>query len=100
VVRVALVNRHFSKVAEIYLTVVSRLHHGLGVGTARIKAIETDAVARGVRLLEVKTLGPSDPDSRYALTSQFYEKMEFLPLEKTNVWGDDTACLSLVKPIG
>ena len=50
------------------------------MGTAMIKAIETDAVARGVRLLEVKTLGPSDPDSRYALTRQFYEKMGSYPL--------------------
>ena len=61
---------------------------------------EADAVSRGVRLLEVKTLGPSHPDAGYALTRRFYEKRGFLPLEETDLWGEGTPCLIMVKPLG
>ncbi|WP_246021245.1 GNAT family N-acetyltransferase [Arthrobacter echini] len=62
VVGVTLVDRHFSHVVEIHLIVVARAVHGSGVGSAMLAAIEADAVSRGVKLLEVKTLGPSHPD--------------------------------------
>ncbi|UWX96415.1 GNAT family N-acetyltransferase [Arthrobacter zhaoxinii] len=99
VVGVTLVDRHFPHVAEIHLTVVERAAHGTGVGTAMLAAIEADAVRRGVRILEVKTLGPSHPDSGYARTRHFYETWGFLPLEETDLWGDATPCLIMVKPI-
>ncbi|WP_104052653.1 MULTISPECIES: GNAT family N-acetyltransferase [unclassified Arthrobacter] len=99
VVGATLVDRHFPHVAEIHLTVVGRAAHGLGVGTAMLAAIEADAVARGVRLLEVKTLGPSHPDTGYAWTRHFYERRGFLPLEETDLWGADTPCLIMVKPL-
>ena len=100
VVGVTLVDRHFPHVAEIHLTVVDRAMHGSGVGTAMLAAIEADALGRGVRLLEVKTLGPSHPDAGYALTRRFYEKQGFLPLEETDLWGEGTPCLIMVKPLG
>ncbi|WP_231979620.1 N-acetyltransferase [Tessaracoccus coleopterorum] len=64
-----------------------------------LRAIEIDAVARGVRLLEVKTLGPSHPDERYARTRHFYERCGFLALEETDLWGEGTPCLIMVKPL-
>lgn len=70
-----------------------------GVGTAMIEAITEDVLARGVKLLEVKTLGPSKDDPNYARTRHFYEKMGFLPLEETDLWGADTPCLILVEPL-
>lgn len=76
-------NAEYAHVAEIHLTVVDRSVHGTGVGTAMLTAIEADAAIRGVRLLEVKTLGPSHPDPGYALTRRFYEKWGFMPLEET-----------------
>ena len=100
VVGVTLVDRHFPHVAEIHLTVVDRGAHGAGVGTAMLRAIEEDAVARGVRLLEVKTLGPSHPDEGYARTRHFYERCGFLALEETDLWGPGTPCLIMVKPLG
>ncbi|WP_257515738.1 GNAT family N-acetyltransferase [Microbacterium sp. zg.Y909] len=100
IVGVTLVDRHFPHVAEIHLTVVDRAAHGSGVGTAMLAAIEADAMSRGVRLLEVKTLGPSHPDAGYALTRLFYEKRGFLPLEETDLWGEATPCLIMVKPLG
>ena len=99
VVGVTLVDRHFAHIAEVHLTVVDRSVHGAGVGTAMLTAIEVDARARGVSLLEVKTLGPSHPDPGYALTRRFYEKWGFLPLEETDLWGEGTPCLIMVKPL-
>ncbi len=99
IVGVTLVDRHFPHVAEVHLTVVDRAIHGSGVGTAMLAAIETDAIRRGVRLLEVKTLGPSHPDRGYARTRHFYQKCGFLPLEETDLWGEGTPCLIMVKPL-
>jgi len=100
VVGITLIDRHFPHVAEIYLTVVDRAAHGTGVGSAMMRAIEDDAVARGVRLLEVKTLGASHPDPGYARSRHFYERWGFLPLEETDLWGEGTPCLFMVKPLG
>lgn len=99
VIGVTLVDRHFPHVAEVHLMVVTRAAHGQGVGTAMLMAIEDDARGRGVRLLEVKTLGPSDPDPGYARTRRFYETRGFLPLEETDLWGEGTPCLFMVKPL-
>lgn len=99
VVGATLVDRHFPHVTEIHLTVVAREAHGQGVGTAMLQAIEDDAREHGVKLLEVKTLGPSHPDAGYARTRHFYEKCGFLPLEETDLWGPDSPCLFMVKPL-
>lgn len=99
VLGVALVERHFPHVAEIHLIVVDQEFHGQGVGTALIAAIEEDGRTSGVRLLEVKTLGMSDPNPEYTRTRLFYESVGFLPLEETDLWGEDTRCLIMVKPL-
>ncbi len=99
VVGVTLVDRHFPHVVEIHLIVVDRGAHGSGVGSAMLAAIEADAIGRGVKLLEVKTLGPSHPDEGYARTRHFYEKWGFLALEETELWGEGNPCLIMVKPL-
>lgn len=99
VVGVTLIERHFPHVAELHLIVVDRAVHGCGVGTEMLRAIEDDAVRRRARLLEVKTLGASHPDVGYAATRHFYEKWGFLPLEETELWGEGTPCLIMVKPL-
>lgn len=57
--------------------------------------------ARGAKLLQVKTLGPSKEDPNYARTRHFYEKMGFLPppLVETELWGEGTPCLIMVKAL-
>jgi GNAT superfamily N-acetyltransferase len=99
VVGVTLVARHFPGTVEVHLTVVDREHHGEGAGTAMLTAVEADARLGGVRLLEVKTLGPSNPDPNYARTRHFYARAGFLPLEETGLWGPENPCLILVKPL-
>ncbi|MGO4958222.1 GNAT family N-acetyltransferase [Luteococcus sp. Sow4_B9] len=100
VLGLALTTWHFPHVCEVELMVVHRDHHGRGIGTALAQAVEEDARRRGAALLEVKTLGASHPDVNYARTRHFYERMGFLPLEETNLWGDQNPCLFMVKPLG
>ncbi len=100
VIGVTLIDRHFPRVVEIYLTVVDRSVHGSGVGTAMVEAVERDSIERGVELMEVKTLGASHPDEGYSKTRHFYKKMGFVPLEETDLWGEDSPCLFMVKPLG
>ncbi|MBF6672770.1 GNAT family N-acetyltransferase [Glutamicibacter sp. FBE19] len=99
VLAVALVDRHFPQAVEIHLIVVDRAHHGLGIGSELVAAIERDALAGNVRLIQVKTLGASHPDAGYAKTRRFYEKLGFLSLEETELWGAGTPCLIMVKPL-
>lgn len=99
VIGVTLVSHHFPKSSEIHFTVVDRSVHGRGVGSAMIRAIADDLRRRGIDLLMVKTLGPSKPDPNYARTRHFYETMGFVPLEETDLWGADTPCLIMVKPL-
>ena len=71
----------------------------VGVGTAMIEAIDDEARQKEVKLLQVKTLGPSRHDLSCARTRHFYENMGFLPLEEANLWGEATPCLIMVKAL-
>lgn len=99
VVGVALVARHFPHVAEIHLMAVDRALRGRGIGRALVDALVEDSRGRGVLLLEVKTLAASHPDVGYAQTRLFYEAVGFLPLEVTDLWGEDSPCLIMVRPL-
>lgn len=85
---------NFPHVAEIHLMVADRGFHGRGVGTAMMVAVEAHSTARGVKLLEVKTLGASHSDPGYAQTRHFCENCGFLPLEETDLWGEATPASS------
>jgi GNAT superfamily N-acetyltransferase len=82
-----LATRHFPAAAEIYLMAVDPAVHRRGVGRAMVEALERDLARDSVRLLQVKTLGPSDPDEGYQKTRLFYQAMGFEPLEEiTGLW--------------
>ncbi len=66
VVGVILMHRHYPEAAEIHLMAVDPQWHRRGVGRALVEAVERDLVASGARMLQVKTLGPSEPDEHYA----------------------------------
>ena len=52
----------------------------------------------GREYLQVKTLGPSHPDTHYAATRAFYAACGFLPLQETAAfWGEEQPCLIMVK---
>jgi GNAT superfamily N-acetyltransferase len=96
---VLLVERHFPAAAEIHLLAVQPGLHRCGAGRALVDALERDLIAEGARLLQVKTLGPSEPDAGYQRTRQFYLAMGFEPLEEiTGLWPGNP-CLIMVKPL-
>ena len=73
-------------------------YHRRGLGRRLLGKAEEALRADGIRLLQVKTLGPSRPNAAYARTRAFYAALGFLPLEEiVGLWGEDNPCLLLVK---
>ncbi|MGI9007816.1 MAG: GNAT family N-acetyltransferase [Streptosporangiaceae bacterium] len=97
---VLLAVRHFPRAAEIYLMAVDPAEHRRGAGRALVTALERDLVVDGVRLLQVKTQGPSLPDAGYERTRKFYRAMEFEPLEEIAGLWPGNPCLIMVKTLG
>jgi GNAT superfamily N-acetyltransferase len=97
---VLLAKRHFRESAEIYLLAVDPAWHRRGGGRALVSALEADLAADGVEFLQVKTLGPSNPDAGYAKTRQFYLGMGFRPMEELHqLWSPGQPCLIMVKAL-
>ena len=89
---------HFPESFEVHFMAVRPEHHRHGIGKLLLERLEAEARARGGRWLQVKTLGPSHPDSSYARTRAFYEAMGFSPLfESAALWGPENPALVLVK---
>ncbi|MCI0815366.1 MAG: GNAT family N-acetyltransferase [Chloroflexi bacterium] len=92
---------HFPTASEIDVLAVERSLHRRGVGRALVERAEAGLRAAGVALLEVKTLGPSNPDEGYRKTREFYTALGFLALEETATqWGPDNPSLIMVKVLG
>ena len=91
--------RHFPETAEIELLAVRPEWHRAGVGRALVDAFEAFHRAEGVRMIEVKTLGPSNPDEGYARTRAFYLGVGFVPIEELDIWAPENPALLMVKPV-
>lgn len=91
--------QHTPQAAEVYVMGVRQARHRQGLGTALLRAAEAYLSARGVEYLQVKTLGPSDPDAGYARTRSFYLARGFVPLEELHGLWEHNLCLILVKRI-
>jgi GNAT superfamily N-acetyltransferase len=98
-VGVLLLKRHFPHAAEVHLMAVTPALHRRGVGRALLAAAEADLRSDGVRLLQVKTLGPSRPDDGYRRTLAFYRAQGFIPLEEIDGLWPGNPCLILVKSL-
>ncbi len=86
--------------AEIHVMAVRREYHRRGVGRALVAQARRACRARGVRTLQVKTLGPSEPSEAYAGTRAFYAAVGFEPVEETTrIWGQANPCLILRKTL-
>jgi len=81
----------------VYVMGVRPACHRRGLGTALLASAEDYLRARGVEYLQVKTLGPSRPDERYARTRLFYEARGFVPLEELHELWEHNPALILVK---
>jgi GNAT superfamily N-acetyltransferase len=86
--------------SEVHVLAVRRDCHRRGIGRALVEAAEKAVLAQGVKLLQVKTLGPSNDDAGYAKTRAFYSSLGFIPLEETTAfWGEQQPTLIMVKPL-
>jgi coenzyme F420-0:L-glutamate ligase/coenzyme F420-1:gamma-L-glutamate ligase len=93
--------QHTPRAAEIYVMGVKREQHRRGIGRALVAVAERWCRTRGIRYLQVKTLGPSRPDSGYDATRAFYEAVGFVALEELHgLWSHDNPTLILVKDVG
>jgi GNAT superfamily N-acetyltransferase len=99
VVGAILLTRHNVHAAEVHLMAVIPDRHRRGIGRTLLRRVEGDLRADGVRLLEVKTLGPSMADDGYERTRAFYESVGFLPLEEIEGLWPGNPCLIMVKPL-
>ncbi len=100
VVGVCVVRHHNPAAAEIELLAVRRDLHRHGIGRRLVQALESDLRGRGVKLVQVKTRGPSAPSVEYDRTRAFYEALGFIPLEeRSDIWDAENPCLILVKPL-
>lgn len=98
---VCLVLRHNRYSAETYLLAVRRKLHRTGIGRALMEAVEQDAKARGVELMQVKTLGSAHQSSEYAATRRFYEALGYRSLEEFDedtIWPGNP-CVIMVKAL-
>ena len=94
------VKRHTAEAAELYVLGVRRALHRRGIGRALVAAAELWCRQRGVRFLQVKTLGSSREDEGYAATRRFYEALGFVALEElTGLWEAGNPTLLLVKDV-
>ena len=91
---------HASATAEVHVLGVKRPWHRRGIGRALVSAALSEARARGLDLLTVKTLAASHPDPHYVATRRFYEAVGFLPVQEfPTLWGPDTPCLLMALPV-
>jgi ribosomal protein S18 acetylase RimI-like enzyme len=86
--------------AEVYVMGILSQAHRKGIGRALINQGQEWLRNRNVEYLQVKTLGPSDPDESYAKTRAFYEAMGFRPIEEfKQIWDENNPCLVMVKKL-
>jgi GNAT superfamily N-acetyltransferase len=101
VVGACVVRRHNPVAAEIDLLAVRRDRHRDGIGRLLVEQVAGALSADGVKLLQVKTFGPSGDSAEYERTRAFYEAVGFIPLEELReLWGPENPCLILVMPLG
>ncbi len=93
--------QHTPRAAELYVMGVRRQHQRRGIGRELVAEAESWCRARGIRHLQVKTLGPSRPSAEYAATRAFYEAVGFVALEELHgLWSHDNPTLILIKDVG
>jgi ribosomal protein S18 acetylase RimI-like enzyme len=99
VVGIALVHRRHPGSAELHLIAVAPEHHGRGVVSTLLAAVEHDLRVDGTTLLHVWTVGPSLEDAFSARSRGFYEKRGFVPLQELARADWEDPALILVKAL-
>ena len=84
---------------EIRALGVSPSCHRQGVGRQLIARAEAIAQQKGARMLSLKTVGPSDSNPKFVPTRAFYAAQGFVHVEELPLWGPETSCLLMAKPL-
>ena len=90
---------HYPQAAEVHCIAVHRDFHRRGLGRLLMEHAENEARARGVRFLQVKTMGPSKPNAQYAQTRLFYLGIGYVELEEFIGLWNGLPALQLVKAL-
>jgi len=94
------IKQHTPYSAEVYVMAVLPDAHHKGVGRSLMGHAHEWLKGQNIQYLQVKTLGPSDPDESYAKTRLFYEAVGFIPLEEfKQIWDEHNPCLIMVKKL-
>jgi ribosomal protein S18 acetylase RimI-like enzyme len=80
--------------AEIHVIGILPAYHRRGIGRRMIAMAADDCRRRGLRTLEVLTLGAAHPDPNYARTRSFYRAVGFVPLRESEL-EDGTPMLTM-----
>ena len=92
--------QHATRSAEVHLLAVRPHLHRRGIGTQLLRAAEATLRGRGVRFVQVKTLGPGRADEGYERTRAFYEAQGFVTLEDfPDLWGPHNPARQMIKTI-
>lgn len=73
--------------------------HRRGVGAGLLGQVDSDLLARGTRMLTVKTRGQTHPDEGYRRTRLFSEAQGFSRLEELADLWPGTSCLFMATPL-
>lgn len=91
---------HFETTVEIYVLAVHPKYHRKGIGSLLLAAVEKYLKSKSVRMITVKTLGPSHNDVGYVNTRKYYLSLGFIPLEEfAELWDINNPCLFMAKSI-
>jgi len=89
---------HFPGAWEVHCLAVHAASRNRGIGRGLHLHVEQWLAARGVRLLQVKTLSASRDSAAYGETRGFYAAIGYQPLEEFPLlWGPRLPVLQLVK---
>jgi GNAT superfamily N-acetyltransferase len=92
------IKQHYPVSAEVLVMGILPAAHRQGLGRALLHQAQVWLKDQGVEYLQVKTLGPSNPDENYAQTRAFYLALGFQPFEEfPQIWDENNPCLILVK---
>jgi N-acetylglutamate synthase-like GNAT family acetyltransferase len=82
---------------ELNVMAVLPRHRRKGIGSALLRAVESEARESGVSFLHTKTLSASRQNEAYDQSREFWRAVGFLPLDEHLLWGPSNPCLVLLK---
>lgn len=92
---------HFAESWEVHCMAMRAEARNAGLGTRLLLHAEEWLRSKGVRFLQVKTVGAASSSPEYAETRRFYAARGFTPLEVfPTLWSPRNPALQLVRSLG